>query len=132
RLREDPRLPVGTEILDGGSDLLRLADRLTDHSRLVLLDALLDPGPPGRVIRLDGALDTPTRGAGSVHALEPLDALRLLRGLVPGFRQVPLVFLGVTITEVRIRPGLSAALAERMDDVVGAVLEALASAVPAP
>lgn len=126
RLRRDPRVPSDVDVMAGGTDLLRLQDALRDRPGVVLVDAILDPAPPGTVTRFDGSLDELDDVGPSVHQLPPTHALQLLRRLDPAIRNVPVTLLGVAIAEARVGPELSPALAARMDEVVGQVLEELA------
>jgi hydrogenase maturation protease len=127
RLREEPRLPPGTAVLQG-TDLLRLADDLARSSAVFLIDALLDPGEPGRlhVLPVD-ALDT--RDA-SAHLLSPARAIRLLRGADRRFRDLPVSVLGITIAEVRVGEGLSRPLRDRFPAIIDAIIDAVLAAHP--
>jgi hydrogenase maturation protease len=124
RVRSDPRRPDDIEVLQA-TDILRIQDALEDRTRLIIVDALLDDGPWGRVLRFDDLDDLDTR-SGSVHHLPPAQALMLLRCLYPAIRDVPITFLGVTVRDIRMGPGLSSALDTALSDVVGTVLAVLA------
>lgn len=114
RLRPDPRLPPDVEVLEGGTDLLRLAPRLRGRTHVVLVDAILDPGPPGRLLLFEGELrELDDRGA-SVHHLPPVQALRLLRFVDPAIHDVPITFAGVTVAGARISHRISPALEDRL------------------
>lgn len=128
RLREDPRLPAHTDVLQG-ADLLRLEEELLDRPLVVLVDALLDDGESGRVLRFDEmeGLDD----SGSVHHLPPAQALRLLRCLYPALRAVPVLFLGITVHDVKMGTGLSPALHDRLEPILDDVLSELAAHAPA-
>jgi hydrogenase maturation protease len=126
RLRHHPGLPAGTDVLEAGTDLLRLADQLYDRPWVILIDALLDPGEPGMLVRFDGELTELEHRPGGVHHLSPVQALRLLRCLYPALRAIPISVLGVTISDVRISHDLSPvmeACLERLTDQVVAILE---------
>lgn len=125
RLRDDPRLPAHTDVLQG-ADLLRLEDELADRPLVVLLDALLDDGEPGRVLRFDELEGLDDHG-GSVHHLPPAQALRLLRCLYPALRSVPVLFLGVTIHDVKMGTGLSPSLHDRVAPILEEVLAELSA-----
>jgi hydrogenase maturation protease len=127
RLRDHPGLPPDTDVLEGGTDLLRMAHELDDRPWVILVDALLDPAEPGTLARFDGALAELDDRGGGVHHLSPIQALRLLRCLYPPLRSVPVTFLAVTIADVGISHELSPALAERLDDLVEHVLAVLAA-----
>lgn len=125
RLAAHPLLPRDVEVVQNGTDLLRLHDRLMGRRRIIIVDALLEDGPCGRLVRFDDLTELEHR-AGSVHHLSPAHALRLLRGAYPEIRSIPVVFLGVTVANLQTGPGLSTGLAERLDAIVGGVLGAVA------
>ncbi len=126
RLADHPRLPPDTDVIQGGTDLLRLQDRLMECQRLVVVDALLDGGPCGRVLALHDLAGLDDR-AGSVHHLSPAHALQLLRSVHPDLRNTPVTFVCVTVGNVRIQPTLSPALTERLDAVVDEVIQTVAT-----
>jgi hydrogenase maturation protease len=126
RLQDHPRLPSDTDVLEGGTDLFRLAHELDDRPWVILMDALLDPAEPGSLVRFDGELDELEGRGGGVHHLSPIQALRLLRCLYPSLRAVPITFLGITIRDVRISHTLSPALHARLDDLTEEILAMLA------
>ena len=121
RLRSEPRLPHHVEVIQA-TDLLRLQDTIADRPWLILLDALLDDGPPGRIVTLD-ALDALEEQGASVHHLPPAQALGTLRAIDPAIRQVPVTFVGVTVTAATVGSDLSPTLQGRLDAAVSAVLE---------
>jgi hydrogenase maturation protease len=126
RLHEDPRVPPEADVIEGGTDLLRLAHELEGRPWVILVDAILDPGPPGTLLRFDGGFEELDARGGGVHHLSPIEALCLLRCLYPPLRAVPMTFLAITIQDVRISHELSPALAQRLDRLVDGVLETLA------
>lgn len=119
-LRQHPALPAEVEVVQT-YDLLTHEEELEDRSLVLLVDALLDDGPCGRLIPIEdfSALETRT---GSVHHLPPAQAIALLRGLYEEIRQVPIVLLGVTVQGARLDHGLSAPLTARLDDLAGEIL----------
>lgn len=122
RLRDDPRLPDGTDVRTG-DDLLRLADAIRDSASVVLVDAILESGEAGRVHVLP--VDTLDDHGGSAHQLPPAQAVRLLRQTDPRLRDVPVVMVAVSVPEVRVREGLSAPLQARVPAIVDAVIDLL-------
>jgi hydrogenase maturation protease len=126
RLRDHPRLPSDTDVLEGGTDLLRVAHELDGRPWVILVDALLDPTDPGAMLRFDGELDELEDRGGGVHHLSPIQALRLLRCLYPPLRSTPLTFLGVAVADVRISHELSPLLQARLDELVEELLTVLA------
>jgi hydrogenase maturation protease len=131
RLRDHPRLPSDIDIMEGGTDLLRLAPQLEQRPGVVLIDALLDPGEPGKLLRFQGDFRELDERGGSVHHLCPVQALRLLRCLYPPLREVPTTFLAVTVACARISHELSPALSRRLGALVEEVLDILEEE-PAP
>ncbi|MFW6206002.1 MAG: hydrogenase maturation protease [Gemmatimonadota bacterium] len=129
RLARGPERLPDTEVVQAGTDLLRLADRLRGRRRVFLVDALLDEGPCGRVVVFHD-LDDLDDHAGSVHHLSPAHALQMLRSVYPEIRDVPVTFLCVTIHDVCIQHGLSPELQARMDHVVTEVLARIDPALP--
>jgi hydrogenase maturation protease len=125
RLRDHPALPATAEVIDGGTDLLRLEEEMERREHVFLVDALLEEGEPGRLLRFDGDLHELDDHGGSAHHLSPVQALGLLRCLYPTLRDVPITFLGVTITGVVISPVLSAALGGRLEGLVDELLAML-------
>lgn len=130
RLRDHPRLPAGTEVLEG-DDLLRLQDELVDRPVVYLVDALLEDGPAGAIHRFD-ELDSLDERGGSAHQIAPAQALRLLRHVSPPLRDVPVVFFGVGIRDVHIGDRLSPELHARLEDMVDELLRALDGSHPHP
>ncbi len=119
-------LPAHVEVIEGGSDLLRLESRLEDRRWILLVDALLDPDQPGRLLRFDGDLDELDHHGGSVHHMPPTAALRLLRCLYPALAAVPVTFLGVTIDGATVSTSLSPELDARLDDLADEILGLIA------
>jgi len=128
RLTADPRLPPGTEVAWGGTDLLRWGAELRGRERVVLVDAFLDEGGEGvgEAVRV---LDPRGRGAGQgrehAHHLSPLHALDLLCMAAPELRCTPMTLVSVGVTGVRVGAPLSREADRRLDRVLEAVLEAL-------
>jgi hydrogenase maturation protease len=67
RLSQDERLPGDVDVLEGGTDLLRLAHELEGRPRVVLVDALLHPGEPGTPLQFDSGDPAVAR---AMHALD--------------------------------------------------------------
>ena len=78
RLQDDPRLPAGVSILDGGTIGLELAPMVSDASRLLFLDAVNSGDVPGTLTRMTGRdLLGSSRGM-SVHQLGVVDLISTL------------------------------------------------------
>lgn len=130
RLATHARLPSHIEVIQGGTDLLRHADDLCGRDRVFLVDALLDDGPVGRIVRFDdvSVLDD---GGSSAHQLSPILVLRILRAACPEIQDVPITFLGVTIREVGVGERLSPELESRLDHLVDHLRAIIAAPEPA-
>ena len=78
RLQDDPRLPAGVSILDGGTFGPELAPMVSDASRLLFLDAVNSGDAPGTLTRMTGRdLLGASRGM-SVHQLGVVDLISTL------------------------------------------------------
>ena len=126
RLRRDFEIPVGVEVLDGGTLGLALLAHVTGADDLILLDAIRADAPAGALIRLDGDDVGPAvRERLSVHQIgvaDLLDALRLLD-------EVPrrLVLLGLVPETLELAVERSPAVEAALDRLVNAAfLEARA------
>ena len=104
-LSTDPRLPADTEVLRGGTDLLRLA--VEGRHRVILIDAALE-GSGGPIPR-------------TAHALSVLEAMNLLQLESPN---VAFTLITVPVDAVEfgdeLPPALVAKLPEIVDTVIGA------------
>jgi len=122
RLAADPRLPPRVEVVWGGTDLLRLADRMAGRSRVILIDALLDGSKPGDVTVFDSLAGLDPRQE-HAHHLSVVEAVQLLSMVAP----VPFTLLAISVSSVEMRPDLSAELAARLPAIIDRVLEKLLS-----
>jgi hydrogenase maturation protease len=137
RLEADPRLPSDVDVVVAGLDLLAVQDRLGHRAEILLLDAVLDTGPPGTFVLFEDDLEGVRRSGWSAHHPDPVQALAVLRNVDPALRQVPVRLLGIPVGEVRISESLSRPLAGALDGLVDAVLEILGAgrapgAAPSP
>ena len=93
RLQQDPRVPPGTTLLDGGTHGLGLLPHIAGFSRLLVIDAIDAGEPPGTVVRFEGSALHGLPGKSSVHQLGFADMMVALRLL--GESPPELVVLGV-------------------------------------
>lgn len=124
RLREDPRVPNGVRLVDGGTWGMNLMPEVESAARLILVDAINLGAPPGTLIRLEGkALPRYFALKLSPHQVDLKEILALaeLRGTLP----VTTVAIGVQPGSVDLRHGLSPAVEARVADAVQLVLEEL-------
>lgn len=77
-LQEDPRVPAGVVILDGGTIGLELLPYVVDASRVLLLDAINSDAAPGALARMTGQELLSTKTGRSVHQLGVADLVAAL------------------------------------------------------
>ena len=127
-LARDPELPEGTEVVCGGTDLLRLEDWLRDRARVIVLDALLDGGPSGqlRTFGPDAAeLRALVHAQGHAHHLSAAQALLLLRSVAGTLEGTDTVLLGITVRGAAAQSNLSPELADAVPRLAREVLDAI-------
>ncbi len=120
RLSGDPRLPADAEVVCGGTDLLRYADRMEHRRRVIVVDALQDDAEPGSVSSWDTSAGLDNR-QDNVHCLSAVQSIQLLRMTVP----VPITLLGVSIPRANVQTELSGELAARVPSILERVLREL-------
>jgi hydrogenase maturation protease len=127
-LARDPDLPEGTEVVCGGTDLLRLEDRLRDRAHVIVLDALLDDGLPGR-LRTFGPDPAELRALvdaqGHAHHLSAAQALLLLRSVAGTLEGTVVVLLGITVRGAAAQLDLSPELADAVPRLAREVCDAI-------
>jgi hydrogenase maturation protease len=121
RLSGDPRLPAGAEVIWGGTDLLRHADRMEQSRRVIVVDALRDDAEPGSVRSLEAPAGLDNR-QDNAHCLSAVQAIQLLRMTVA----VPITLLGISIPRANVQTGLSPELYARLPAILDRVLRELA------
>jgi len=118
---ERHKLPPGVECLDGGTGGFQLLDPIQQAGRVILVDATLDGGDPGRVTRLQPrySKDYPrTLTAHDIGLKDLLDALYLLGG------NPDVTLFAVSISHpAGVQVGLSEELAARVPEIAGQVLD---------
>ena len=125
RLATDRRLPADTDVLCGGTDLLRCAGYLENRQLVILVDAMLGDSDPGTISVFDGDFPDLQEREQHVHHLSLQASIRLLRIAAPSFRAVRLVLVAVSIASAEFGWELSPALEKRMPEMLGAVLQEL-------
>jgi hydrogenase maturation protease len=118
-LRDDPRLPAGTELVDGGTNGLALLPTIARAEALILVDAVDVGAPAGSVHVLRGADLYADLLHLSVHQVGAADLLAAatLTGALP--RHVVLV--GVQPASLAPGTRLSAAVAAALPEAIGTV-----------
>lgn len=119
-LEEDPRLPPGTQLLDGGTLGVQLAAYFDGHSRLLLLDAVDVGAKPGTVVLLQKEELLKLPGGKTAHDLCLPELLAALRLLDQEPRQT--LLLGMqpesTIPGIKLSPAVERALPHLVDKSV--------------
>jgi hydrogenase maturation protease len=124
RLTERGRLPASVRVVEGGTLGVGLLDLTGGGERLLVLDAVVAGGPPGRLVRLAGEAAVKRRGGPvSAHDLALPDALALARRLGRGPSE--LVVLGLEPESVQPGAGLSDAVEAELDELVDAAVAQL-------
>jgi hydrogenase maturation protease len=114
-LQRDPSLPPEVEVIDGGTDLLRMVEQVAGREHVFVVDAIAG-GEPGTLTVYDN-LDTLDYGQEHVHHLSVPQAVALL-GAATG---VPVTLVLVSIVEARAAERLSELLAARLVELTGKV-----------
>ncbi len=129
RLSRFPSLPADVDVLiDGGTDLLRLADAMEGRRRVFLLDAIDHPSPPGSLLVFEDGFPEWPGTRQSVHQLSAAAALELLKLASPGLAEVRFTLLGISAGPVRMGRALTLALAERLPSLAVEVCRELRKA----
>jgi hydrogenase maturation protease len=121
----------GVEFVDGGVAGGALLNLIEDQGRVILLDCVAAPFPPGTVIKMvPEDLKRSKDARYSLHDLNLADAIDLmrLRGTLP-----EMMILGIVPADIdTYRIGLSEPLAEKFEEIlakVGAEIEKFAQGV---
>jgi hydrogenase maturation protease len=125
-LQSDPRLPEDAKVIEeGGTDLLRHADRMIECDHVVLIDAMLAPAHPGQVIIVENdfsILKNPESGA---HHLSAIQAVELLRIASPEAKKVKITFALVCIESVAQTSTLSARIQASLPEISDLIIHKL-------
>lgn len=117
RLGRDRALRRRADFVDGGCDLLRLADLMEGRDAVILIDAVLSDAPPGTVSVHEEPFDDLDPGWDHAHAPSALQAVQLLKTTSPALRRTPFTLIGIAVRELRHDAVLSNRLAEIADRV---------------
>lgn len=121
RLREQYDLPDDVLVLDGGTLGMSLLSWLAEARDVILVDAVRDDAEPGTLVHLTGDEVAPAaRERLSVHQVGVTDLLDGLRLLDEWPEHMSL--LGLVPESVDLHYGLSPSVAERIDELVSAVV----------
>jgi len=126
RLYQRYTLPPGVQLVDGGVLGLELLAYVESARRLLVLDAALTDGEPGSILRLeDDQVPAYLGMRASPHdiGLPDLLAVARLRGRGPE----SIVLLGMQPETIALGWGLTSAVASRLNDLIEAAVDQLAS-----
>ena len=126
-----PRLPADVTVVSGHTDLLRLAEAMRGRATVVVLDAMLDDGEPGRLLRFDVSAPTLDLRQGHAHALSAVQALQLLQAATDALDRTRVIVLAITVKRSTLGSELPAALATRVPALVESVLMVLTATASA-
>lgn len=110
--------PGETEVIAGGTDLLRLVDAMTGRERVVLVDAMLGGEPVGGVLVFEGDFDGLGDGAGHAHHLSAVQAVKLLRSTEPALSTVRFTLVTIAVSGAAAVEQLSPQLAACLPGIV--------------
>lgn len=121
----DPRLPHDTDVLPGGTDLLRWAGEIGGRRRVILVDALLDPAEAGAVTVFRNGFDELDGAWRHVHHVSLAQAVGLLRLAWPSLASTRFTLVAVSINSAEFGGQLSPALAAALPGIADGVLREL-------
>jgi hydrogenase maturation protease len=122
-------LPADIELICGGTDLLALQSQIEGRRHVILVDALLGAGSVGDVLVTDNADELDDRQGGA-HQLSAVQALALMRAVVPAIRTTRVTWIAVEIGTVIPGAVLSPALRAALPVVADRVCSTWRSAPP--
>jgi len=121
-LAADPRLPGDAEVMIAGADLLRRAEDMEGRRRVILIDASIGCGPPGRVAVAEFPFPGFDQQQGTAHHLSPLQAIGLLRIASPLLCEVRFTLVAIRIEEAGAGTESSPVLAGQLPRIGDEVL----------
>ena len=122
-LQDDPRVPAGVTILDGGTLGLELTAYVSDASRVLFLDAVNSGEAPGTLVRLTGKELLGAATGSSVHQLGVADLIAALALMAA--RPQEIVVLGVQPANTHLGTSLSPAVEAALPGLTDAALAQL-------
>jgi hydrogenase maturation protease len=128
QLEQDPRLPVGMTLVEGGTKGLELLPYICDVSNLLVLDAVDVGAAAGTVIRIAGEELRSLPGKGSAHELALSDILNALRMM--GREPQEIVLLGVQPVTTQLGTVLSTPVQQALSTLVEAAISELSRWAP--
>ncbi len=119
-LEDDPRVPKGVKILDGGTIGLELLPYLSGASRILFLDAVNSGSAPGTLTRMTGGDLLGMSGGWSAHQLGVADLIAALLLVTTSPQEIVLLGMqpGNTDWGTTLSAKVEAALAPLVDAAV--------------
>ena len=126
RVERDYCVPPGVRLEDGGTLGLSLLGLLTDSNHVILVDAVRTDGPPGTLVRLDGAdvMDA-VRDRLSPHQVGVADLLHVAR-LIDSY-PTAVTLLGLVPETIDLAVVRSTAVDSGLDELVSAIVREVQS-----
>ncbi len=127
-LMQDPRVPEGVEVIEGGTTGLNLLPAIEDATHVLALDAVNTGAAAGTLRRFDLSQLGPLPGSPSVHQLGFADLMEALRWMDKASKQM--VLLGVQPEETGWGDALSPSVSAALPQLVQAALDELQQWAP--
>lgn len=125
-LTRDPRLPEETEVLYGGTDLLRHVTTMEGRRRIILIDAMLDNSESGSISVFEqDDLPKLEDQQEHVHHLSVAQAIKLLQLASPSLTAVRFTLIAISINSAELGSQLSPSLSAKMPCILNRVLDEL-------
>jgi hydrogenase maturation protease len=125
----DPRLPSHAKVIQGGTDLLRLADKMEGYDRIILVDAMLDPVNSGRLEIIEEDFSRFKDQQDGAHHLSVIQAVALMRLSNPALSQTHITLALVGINSVKRTGSLSPALQIKLRELANEIMGLFAQEV---
>lgn len=125
-LRDDARVPGNVEMVEGGTDLLRVAPLMRGRSDVLIIDAMLGANPGATRLVRHGCDDL-RRDSPHAHWLSAASALELLRATDSELRETQFSWLLVEVSGAETGGELSGELEPRVPELATLALGALGS-----
>ena len=117
-----PFLPQQIDVIQGGSDVLRLAGAMEGRDHVVIVDAMLTRDPPGTVLVFSQEeLSDRTPSAPHAHTFPAIQAIQLLKLTIPTLERAQFTVLGVAVERATRTARLSPQLTVRLPDILDRV-----------
>lgn len=122
-LKNDPRVPSGVVLMDGGTQGLALLPHISAFERVIVVDALDVGEPPGTLVRLENDALRHLPGKASVHQLGFADLMVALELLGESPEQI--VLFGIQPLSIDWGTELTAPVRDALERIPDLVIEQL-------